>query len=147
MLRQRESEELQAQVRVANVEAERVALERRIRGAHLLAQDERDSMRQYLGGDGVAVDVAAARRQAAAIRRATTEAQRAVVQLAGVHKRLNAARAELIRCTTRRKAVETLRERRFQEYLAEHKRREAAAMDEINITRAARADDEIEVLA
>lgn len=147
VLRQRESEELQAQVRVANVEAERVALERRIRGAHLLAQDERDSMREYLGGAGVMVDVPAARRQAAAIRRAVGEAQRAVVQLAGVHKRLEAARAELIRCTTRRKAVETLRERRYQSYLAEQKRREEAAMDEINITRTARAGDELEVIA
>ena len=146
VLRQRESEELQAQVRVANIEAERVGLERRIVRAHASAQEEREALRAFIAGDGAVVDVESARRQAAAIRRAGNEAQRAVVQLAGVHKRLEHARAELLACTTRRKAVETLRERRYREYLAEQQRREASALDEINITRGARSNDELEVI-
>lgn len=158
VLRQRESEELRAQVRVANVEAERVALERRIRASHEFAQGERELMREFLGegmalgearGAGVLarVDVEAARRQAGAINHAMGEAQRAVIQLAGVHRRLEQARAELVRCATRRKAVEALRERRWQAYEAEAKRREGAAADELNITRGARASDEAEVIA
>lgn len=145
VLTQRESEELRAQVRLATVEAERSALERRIRMAHEWGEQERAALKEFLGSNARTIDVLAARRQATAIHRASMDARRAVLQLAGVHKRLEAARAELIECTTRRKAVETLRERRYQAFLSEEKRREASALDEMNITRGARAIEGHEV--
>jgi flagellar FliJ protein len=52
-------------------------------------------------------------------------------KLAGVEKKLAAARAELLKAARARKVIEKLREKQFQRWLAELERKDAAAMDEI----------------
>lgn len=64
--------------------------------------------------------------------------QHSVIQLAGVHQRLEASRLELVEATTRRKAVEVLKERRHEQWKSEEKRRENAASDELAVMGAAR---------
>jgi flagellar export protein FliJ len=68
------------------------------------------------------------------------DAQRIVLELAGVHKRLEAARAELIEATKQRRAVELLRDRRFAEWRNAENKRETAAIDELAVIAAARKD-------
>src|SRR5262249_51621641 len=92
--------------------------------------------------DGPAMlDLRGVRFQAGAALRLITLAQRAVLRLAGVHKKLDAARLELLEATTRRKAVGALRERRLEEWKHEEKRREAGAADEVSVMFAARGAD------
>jgi hypothetical protein len=69
---------------------------------------------------------------------AVGEASRAVFKLGGTMKRLDAARGELLRAATARKAVEALRERRYEVWLDEQKRREDAALDEMAVIRGSR---------
>jgi flagellar export protein FliJ len=69
-------------------------------------------------------------------------AQRAVVRLAGVQKRLEMARLDLIAATAERRGVEVLRERRFEAWKREQDRREAAAMDEMAVMRASVAPED-----
>ena len=88
-----------------------------------------------------AADMRGVRFQAGAATRLIASAQRAVLELAGVHKRLEAARAVLLEATKRRKAVELLKERRFEEWQQEQARREAAATDEIAVMRAGYGGD------
>jgi len=128
---------------VAKLESERSALERQLReyqGA-LSAQkgDLRASMTGAIGpGGGAIVDPARLRVQSHASLTMQVRAQRVVLQLAGLHRRLETARAALALAARDRRAVEVLRDRRFARWKAEEDRREAAAVDEIGTGRAAR---------
>jgi flagellar export protein FliJ len=66
------------------------------------------------------------------------KAQRVVLQLAGLHRRLDVARAALAAAARDRRAVEVLKERRFARWKAEQEHRAATALDEIATARAAR---------
>ncbi|MCL4220536.1 MAG: flagellar FliJ family protein [Phycisphaerales bacterium] len=136
VLEQRRRIEEQQQLAVAEVERERLALEERIRAyARAIAQEQDDLRRQLtLGGD-----LRAARLQANASLDLTNKANRAVLELAGVHKRLDAARIRLLEAMTRRKAMEVLRDRAEQAYREEQKRRAAAELDELVVMRHGRA--------
>jgi flagellar export protein FliJ len=68
-------------------------------------------------------------------------AQQAVLELAGLHRRIDAARLELLKATTDRKAVELLKERRRREWVDEQRRREDAELDEINVMRHGRGEE------
>ena len=59
-------------------------------------------------------------------------------QLAGVHKRLEAARARLLEAVRERRAIERLRERRYEAWLDNLTRRETAELNEIGAVVAAR---------
>lgn len=135
VLAARRAAERAAQVALARVESERAALERGIREAHEGMTREREGTREYLEGR---VDVAAARRQAGVVARARATTQRLVLQLAGVHRKIERARAELIEASRRRQAVEKLRERRWEAWMEAEKRREAAMLDELAVMRAGR---------
>jgi flagellar export protein FliJ len=67
-------------------------------------------------------------------------AQRLVLELAGVHKRLEAARAGLIEATKQRRAMELLHDRQLARFKAAIERRETAAFDDMAVIAAARAD-------
>jgi flagellar export protein FliJ len=151
VLKQRRAVELEKQLVVATLEAQRLQIEDQIRGCQREIVREKEELRDQLQqersageGLGVAVDLRGVRFQAAAGLRLVAKAQHAVLQLAGVHKRLDAARLELLRATTHRKAVETLRERRLEAWRVEQNRKEAATLDELGVMRAARQsrDDE-----
>jgi flagellar FliJ protein len=127
----RERVERDRQIVVAELEAQRVTLEDVIRQCQESLVQERATLRAMLEGS----DLRAARQQYAVAGRLTTRAQRAVLELAGVHKRLEAARAALLEASRQRKAVELLRERRYEEWKHARDKAEAAALDELAVMR------------
>lgn len=139
VLEQRLRDEHDRQRSVAELERERLALEDEIRACQRAIDQERDDLRSLLGaGGGGAVDLRAARMQAGASLGHMARAQRAVLKLAGVHKRLERARAELLEATKRRKAVENLRQRRYEQWKREQDAAEARELDDLSVMRFAR---------
>lgn len=147
VLRQREAIEERQQRRVAELERERLAVEERIRGHQAAITSAKQDLRRRLCVDrrageldrlGGGVSLRDVRMQANASLHMVARAQQAVLELAGVHRRLDAARLELLKATTERKAVELLRAKRYEEWRAALARKEDAELDEINVTRHAR---------
>ncbi|MEX2219892.1 MAG: flagellar export protein FliJ [Phycisphaerales bacterium] len=136
VLDHREAVEQERQRAVAEVERERVRLEGVIRECHRRITVEKGEQRRGL----LAGDLGAARRQASAGARYSTEAQRAAIELAGAYARLERARAALLEAAKARKAVELLRERHLEQWRAEESRRENAAADELSVMRAGRKE-------
>jgi len=139
VLDHREMIEGQKQKVVAGFESQRVRLERVLRECQRSIAAEKAGQRTMLGS----ADIHGARQQAAAALRLMVAAQRTAVELAGVHKRLEGARAELLEAAKRRKAVELLRERRLDEWKQDMNRREVAAVDELAVMRAARKEESL----
>jgi flagellar protein FliJ len=145
VLKQRLAVEREKQLAVATLERERADLEDAIRGMQRDLTQEKQELRDQLAaekGRPAMLDLRGVRFQAGAALRLITLAQRAVLRLAGVHKKIDAARLDLLQATTRRKAVEALKERRFEEWKHEEKRREAGEADELNVMLAARGTPE-----
>jgi flagellar export protein FliJ len=149
VLRQRMALEEREQRRVAELERERLAIEERIRGCQRSIAGAKEDLRRRLSSEKRAqelsrgasgVSLSDVRLQANASLHMVARAQQAVLELAGVHRRLDAARLELIRATTARKAIELLKAKRFEEWRNEVKKREAAEMDELNVMRHGRSD-------
>jgi flagellar biosynthesis chaperone FliJ len=63
------------------------------------------------------------------------DAQRLVIELAGVHRRLEAARVALGTAVRQRQAIEALRERRYRAWLRRRDRAETMALDELAVMR------------
>lgn len=137
LLRQRRHDEREQMTKVAAIERERLDLEEEIRGyQRSIVQEKRDlAERLDTGRGGGAVDLRAVRVQANASLHLIGRAERAVVRLRGVHHRLDAARLELVRRTTRRRAIELLREKRYEQWSREQARLEQAELDEIVVLR------------
>lgn len=129
VLRQRASAEREAQRGVASLERERLEIERAIRGQQSLIRGEREALTGMLSGG--AVDLRGVRSQAAASLHAVAGAQREALRLAGVHEKLRRARAVLLERAVARRAMESLRERRFEEWKRQEGAKEAAALEEI----------------
>lgn len=124
---------------VAAVERERVTLEDNLRALQGDLAAARSDLRDRLAAPGVAGGVGAVRMQANASLRITLDMQQCALTLAGVLRRLERARAELLAATTARKGVERLRERRYAAWRAEEGRREVRELDELTTMGAARA--------
>lgn len=145
VLRQRKSVEREKQLVVAELETQRLAIQDEIRAIQDQIRGEKDEMRDRLNPATVqagGVDLRGARQQAGAQLRLVLAAQQAVLRLAGVFKKLETARAALIEATKARRAVELLRERRYEQWLEDDRRREAAMLDEIAVMRSGRSDDQ-----
>lgn len=142
VLEQRRGEERTRRLAVAALERQRLDIEAFIRDCQDQLTQEKQDLREYLSAErgGVAVDLRHVRLQAHASLNLVARAQQAVLKLAGVHSRIDAARLELLKATTRRRAVEVLRERALEAWKQEADRRENAALDELNVTRAARGE-------
>jgi flagellar export protein FliJ len=65
-------------------------------------------------------------------------AQRTVVELAGIHRRLEEARTRLAEAASRRRALELLKERRWQQWKTRLDKAEAAQLDDLAVANAAR---------
>lgn len=138
VLRRRAEE--QEQRAVATLERERVALEDRLRAGQRTIIACKEDLRSVLGpGEGRRVDLESVRLQSGASFQLAAEAQRIALGLAGTHQRLAAARQKLVRATTARKAMERLRERRYEAWKREQAAREAREADEMTTMRAARS--------
>jgi len=146
VLKQRLAEERERQLAVATLERERQQLEELLRSYQRDLTGERDELRDQLAATqagAATLDLRGVRFQAGASLRLITLAQRAVLQLAGVHKKIDAARLLLLQAAMRRKGVEMLREKRYEEWKLEQKRKEEASLDELNVVRASRAEESL----
>lgn len=137
VLTHRRAVERDRQRAVAALERRRAELEAEIMRRRHAAVGEQTLARASLVG---VLDVRALRLQGAAALRHEAEARRAAIELAGVLQRLEAARADLLHASRRRKAVEMLRERRWEQWRLDQSRAEAAALDELVVMGAGRTD-------
>ena len=128
------AEELQ-QRRVAELEASRRTLEDGLRARQARIGESRAQLRGRLMG---AIDPSMLRGQANASLVGMRDAQRVVLELAGIHRRLQSVMAELRAASRDRRAVEILKERRFEDWRREQDRREQAELDEIAMIRGSR---------
>lgn len=140
LLEQRVREEEAKQRDLAAIERERLDIERQILDAQRAIADQKQDLRSALspGQGGAAVDLRSVRLQSHASLHSLGSLQRLAVRLAGVHQRIERARTELLRATADRKAVELLRERRYEAWLREENKKEASAVDDMVNARAAR---------
>jgi flagellar export protein FliJ len=105
-----------------------------------MMRDERQSLSEALGV-GRRVDLQAVKMQAGASLRHNFDAQRAVLELASVYKKLEGARKELAQAQARKKAVEMLRDQQRRAFEQEQDRRETRELDEISVMRHARRNE------
>lgn len=134
VLDQRERTERDQMLVVAELERERLALESRIRTCQGMMSDERRTLATALGV-GQRVDVQAVKMQAGASLKHNFDAQRAVLELAGVYKRLEAARGELAALSAKKKAVEMLRDQQRKDFQRALDQKETHELDEISVMR------------
>ncbi len=116
--------------RVAEVERERVEIEQEAAALAQAFHDEQDALRRELG-EGGGVDLGRVRLQSNASLHGLRKRHELALRGAAMLKRLDAARRELLEATTRRRAVELLRERRYEAWVAAERTREAREVDEL----------------
>lgn len=138
LLKARRHQEQTAQLGVAELERERLTVEDRIRRKQRALSSGRRDLRTSLTGH---LHLASLRGHAGSALRLMRDAQRDVLELAGVHKRLDAARATLLVATTSRRAVELLKQRRLEAWQRREDRRETDALDELAVFSAARKEN------
>ena len=134
VLEQRERDERDQQMVVAAIERDRLALESRIRNCQLQIDQERRTLSKALG-PGQSVDLSQVRMQAGAALNYHFDAQRTVLELAGVFQKLKEARALLAKAAARKKAVELLREQHLEAFNKEQSRRENNELDDMTVMR------------
>lgn len=150
VLDDRLTKERDQQMIVARWQSRRSEIERRVQELQQRLISDRHDLRGRLGQiDGQAalitgtlggqiVDLSLVRQGAHSALFGLVELRRLAIELAGILRNLEAARAELARRATARKAVEMLREKAKEQWLSEQKRLEAITLDEIAAIRAAR---------
>jgi len=122
---------------VGELERQRLELEDTLRRQQRFITEGKGALRDGLVG---VLDLTEMRALAGSTMQLMRRAQRMAIELAGVHSRLQTARAELIEATRDRRAIELLRERRFDRWKAELKRAEDAALDELAVQAAGRKE-------
>ncbi len=139
VLEMREREEQDKKLALAELQRERLTLESMIRGYQRNIETEQASLASMLT-NSAGVDLRGARLQANAALSNRFSAQRAVLELAGVHKKIEHARYELTQASTQRKAVELLRDRQREAFESEQRRRESIELDDMSVMRHSRRD-------
>lgn len=139
LLKARRREEQARQRAVAAIERERLELEHRLQRQQRALGEGKRELRDDLVGT---VNVTHVRFQASAALQVMRQAQRMALELAGIHKRLAAARGELIEAARARRALELLRESRFARWKTGIEKAEVAALDELAVQQAARQEHE-----
>ena len=123
---------------VAVLERERIGLEDDLRRHQQRIVSDKQQMRDSMTGS---LDMRSLRQSAGVTLHAIREAQQLVLKLAGVGQRMESARSKLRRTMTRRRAIELLREKRFDQWKFVQSKAETAALDELAVGRAARRTD------
>ena len=148
VLEQRERDEEQAKRALGVVERERMALEQFLKELQASIGQSRRELREELAPDrGGGVRVTNVRLQAGASLHLAARARQGALELAGVYKRLEAARAALLRAKAARKAVQLLRDRRFAEWKLENRRSEDREADDLGIMKHGRLSPVAEAAA
>lgn len=135
LLRVRHMQEQSLQLKVAEIERERLQTEEILRRQQHQLAEGKQVLRDNLVGRLRLDDL---RMHATSSMSVMKAAHRLVLELAGTHRRLEAARAELILATQRRRAVELLRERRFSDWKRDIEHAETRMMDDLAVNAAAR---------
>ena len=125
---------------VAGIERERMRLEEILRGHQRNLVSNKDVLREGLTG---LIEVRDLRLHANASLQVMRRAQQIVLELAGVYKRLEAARTRLIEASRRRRAIEFVRDRRYEQWKADLNKAETAALDELAVIAAARKESDL----
>ncbi len=134
LLRARLRAEQQHQRTMAGLERERIHLQGTLRRHQHGITQGKQGLRTALTG---AIDMPTQRLAANASLHVVRKAQQIVLQLAGVHRRLDSARPRLIEAAKHRRAMELLRDRRFAQFKAAENKAETAALDELAVIAAA----------
>ncbi|GAB4553673.1 MAG: hypothetical protein Tsb0013_16110 [Phycisphaerales bacterium] len=150
VLEQRERVERERELEVARLEKERLELEGRLRTQQGFIAQSKDALRGALGwgveasvrDGGARVNPSLLRLQATNAMHLNFRAHQTVLGLAGLHTRLDQARARLAEAARERRAIELLRDRRLEAWKREHARRERVDQDELVTARAARTDED-----
>jgi flagellar FliJ protein len=130
VLDQRERIEQARQLVVAELERQRLTIEDRLRKLQGEMNQATMDLRTRLTGSSGSVVVTEVRMQAGASMNMAAQARMAALELAGVYRRLERARHDLLRAATDRRAVELLKEKRLEEWRMERNRAETKAVDE-----------------
>lgn len=140
LLQQRTRVEEAKQRDLAAIERERLDIERQILDAQRDIATQKQDLRAALAPirGRPEVDLRSVRLQSHASLHSVASLQRLALKLAGAHQRAERARSELLRATADRKAVELLKQRRFDAWLRDENRKEAAAVDDMVNARVAR---------
>ncbi len=135
----REREERERRLVVATLESRKAQLEHALRSRQAeIASNKRD-LREGLSPGAVGRNPALLRMQASSTMAIEAKGRALLLQLAGVHRQLEGARARLAEASRRRRAVELIKERRYERWVTEEKRREASMLDDLTGARHARA--------
>ncbi|MHC4416013.1 MAG: flagellar export protein FliJ [Planctomycetota bacterium] len=137
LLEVRRRAEQDAQRHVARIERERLRLEETLRRHQHGITERKHALRKSLTGT---IDMPALRLRANASLHLVRQARQVVLQLAGVHARLESARARLVEAAQRRRAIELLRDRRYAQWKAAQDKAETAALDELAVIACARKE-------
>ena len=132
VLEQRERLEQEKQLAVAALDRERLAIEGKLREYQSSIQSAKLDLRSRLVGarGGALVIVPEVRAQAGASLHMEARARQTALELAGAYKRLERGRQELAKAAAARKAVELLKERRYEEWRQDQFRAETSLVDE-----------------
>lgn len=134
--------------RVAAIEAERAAAEDRLRAIQATITASRVEQRTMLTSGAAAetrgLNMTALRTHTGALMGLTAQAHRTALELAGILKRLEAARVLLAKASADRKAVELLREQAYEQWKQDQNRREILQLDEIGASARTRAAEHAE---
>ena len=132
-------EETTCRIAYGKLMGQKSDIEQRLIAHQQTIQAGKDSMRDGMIGE---VDALALRLQSHAALGLMREAQAAASALAGLAKRSETSRSELDIARSRRRAVEVLRERRYEEWKLQQERREVADQDELATFSAFRRDSD-----
>ena len=114
-------------------------LEDGLRQRQVRLSESKRSVRDQLVGT---IETSHVRMQANASLAIMRDAERTVLELAGIHQRLEEARSKLREAAKRRRAIELLKEQRVMEWRRSEARAEQLALDELAMIRAARSNQE-----
>lgn len=128
VLDQRQRDEDDRQRELAQLLRQRMILQQQLRELQGSIRSDKATMTDSLTGS---VDVSRLREHARHAGHVTQRAQQLAVSMLGLERRVEAARADLLEATKRRKAIELLRDKQKKRFDNEQRRREAADLDEI----------------
>lgn len=128
LLRLRKSQEDTRRSELASLHAVRRGIEESLRRRQSNLTEGGAALRAGLTGT---IDVTLLRLEANARVQVMRQAQRAVLELAGLQKKIDRAAAELREASRRRRAIEILKEQRYEQWRKGLDRREQAELDDV----------------
>ncbi|MCA9281357.1 MAG: flagellar FliJ family protein [Phycisphaeraceae bacterium] len=142
LLEHRSRIERDHRVLVAQAERARVDAENEVRSRQQSIVSIKDDLREALSPEAGSINLREARLQANASLHATLRTQQSALQLAGAMRRVDGARAALVEAAKERRALELLRDRRFEAWKQRMNKAETNELDDIANARAARGDED-----